>query len=108
MENKIYICYDSITEKEVCVTMGYNEKDVVRNLVLSGFFKVYRLKDIMMYSTGLTVLDRGGTGYEGEVEKVDVEKVLKELEIEFTNEAKEISKNPTEAKKIIIDKDSGK
>lgn len=103
-ENKIYIIYDKVTEVESAVIMGTNDNEVVRSLIFSGYFKVNRIRDTEIYNTGLTI-----KGMEGRVEndfdlpyEVNIEEILKELEIEITTKAEEVE--PTEMKSKLKEK----
>ena len=70
---------------------GNNEKTVVRELVLSGYFKVNRLKDTQIIECELPK----------EKYAINIEKALKELEISFEDKAEKIADNSKKAEEII-------
>ena len=90
-EKQCYAIIDKIREETLMYLQGNNEKTVVRELVLSGFFKINRLKDTEIIECELPK----------EKNKINIEKTLKELEISFEDKAEKFAENSKEADKII-------
>lgn len=102
--NKIYICYDKITGNENAVFMAENDLDVVRNMVLSGYFKINRLIDTTLYDVGISINKKGMcTKYDGFPKEVEVIKCLEELSIQIEKDMKKIEGNEQEVEKKIKD-----
>lgn len=90
-EKKCYAIIDKIREETLMYLQGNNEKTVVRELVLSGYFKVNRLKDTQIIECELPK----------EKNTINIEKALKELEISFEDKAEKIADNSKKAEEII-------
>ena len=90
-EKKCYAIIDKIREETLMYLQGNNEKAVVRELVLSGYFKVNRLKDTQIIECELPK----------EKCTIIIEKALKELEISFEDKAEKIADNSKKAEEII-------
>ena len=90
-EKKCYAIIDNIRQETFMYLQGNNEKSVVRELVLSGFFKVNRLKDTQIIECELPK----------EKYAINIEKALKELEISFEDKAEKIADNSKKAEEII-------
>ena len=90
-EKKCYAIIDKIREETLMYLQGNNEKAVVRELVLSGYFKVNRLKDTQIIECELPK----------EKYAINIEKALKELEISFEDKAEKIADNSKKAEEII-------
>ncbi len=90
-EKKCYAIVDKVREEVLMYLQGNNEKTVVRELVLSGFFKVNRLKDTNIIECELPK----------EKYAINIEKTLKELEISFEDKAEKFAENSKEAEKKI-------
>ena len=90
-EKKCYAIIDKITNETLMYLQGNNEKAVVRELVLSGYFKVARLGDTQIIECEIPK----------EKSTVNIEKALKELEISFEDKAEKIADNSKDAEKII-------
>lgn len=90
-ERKCYAIIDKVREETLMYLQGNNEKAVVRELVLSGYFKVNRLKDTIIIECELPK----------EKCAINIEKALKELEISFEDKAEKIADTSKEAVEII-------
>ena len=88
---KCYAVIDKIREETLMYLQGNNEKAIVRELVLSGYFKVNRLKDTLIIECELPK----------EKAAINIEKTLKELEISFEDKAEKIADNSKKAEEII-------
>lgn len=91
IERKCYAIIDKVRDEVLMYLQGNNEKTVVRELVLSGYFKVNRLKDTQIIECELPK----------EKNEINIEKALKELEICFEDKAEKIANNTKEAEEII-------
>lgn len=92
---KTFFVYDVITDEVLTVVMGVNEKDAIRNLVLSGIFKYMRKEDVRI--TEVVIKKCKET-------RVDLDKVLKDLSIELEQKAEKIEGNEDEVKHKIEEK----
>lgn len=90
-EKKCYAIIDNVRNEVLMYLQGNNEKAVVRELVLSGYFKVNRLKDTQIIECELPK----------EKYAINIEKALKELEISFEDKAEKIADNSKKAEEII-------
>lgn len=90
-EKKCYAIVDKVRDEVLMYLQANNEKTVVRELVMSGYFKVNRLKDTVIIECELPK----------EKCAINIEKALKELEISFEDKAEKIAENSKEAEKII-------
>lgn len=90
-ERKCYAVVDKIRDEVLMYLQANNEKAVVRELVLSGYFKVNRLKDTVIIECELPK----------EKCTINIEKALKELEISFEDKAEKIANTSKEAVEII-------
>lgn len=90
-EKKCYAIVDKIRDEVLMYLQANNEKAVVRELVLSGYFKVNRLKDTVIIECELPK----------EKCEINIEKALKELEISFEDKAEKIADTSKEAVEII-------
>ena len=90
-EKKCYEIIDSVRDEVLLYVQANNEKAVVRELVLSGYFKVNRLKDTVIIECELPKEKRA----------INIEKALKELEISFEDKAEKIADTSKEAVEII-------
>lgn len=88
---KCYAIIDKVREETLMYLQANNEKAVVRELVLSGYFKVNRLKDTVIIECDLPK----------EKHEINIEKALKELEISFEDKAEKIAETSKEAEEII-------
>lgn len=93
-EEKCYAVIDKITEDVLCIIKAKNQKDCVRNMVFSGFFKVNRLNDTKVYECYMPKYER----------EVNLTETMKELSIEIEDKAKKID---GDAKKKIIEETKG-
>ena len=90
-EKKCYAIVDKIRDETLMYLQGNNEKAIVRELVLSGYFKVNRLKDTQIVECELPK----------EKYAINIEKTLKELEITFEDKAEKIADSSKKAEEII-------
>ena len=90
-EKKCYAIIDKVRDEVLMYLQGNNEKAIVRELVLSGYFKVNRLKDTQIIECELPK----------EKCAINIEKALKELEISFEDKAEKIAESSKEAVEII-------
>ena len=110
-ETKIYLVWDKIAEEGLCVTMGKNDKDVLRSMIFSGFFKVNRLEDIEIIDTGAVVEgEKKGITLKGEdaYKIVNIEKVVEELKLSLENKAEDIEKKEMKEKLNKTEKEGKK
>lgn len=90
-EKKCYAIIDKIRDEILMYLQANNEKAVVRELVLSGYFKVNRLKDTVIIECELPK----------EKSAIDIQKALRDLEISFEDKAEKIADTSKEAIEII-------
>ena len=90
-EKKCYAIVDKVIGEALMYLKGKNEKEVVRELVLTGYFKVNRVKDTQIIECELPK----------EKNEINIEKALKELEISFEDKAEKIADNSKKAEEII-------
>lgn len=105
--NKVYMVKDAVTNEEVMLYMGKNEKEVVRNMVFSGFFNVTRVMDTILIDTGY-IIDNGVITNGEKSTLIDLLKTLKELSIQVENKATKIDLSVTETEKALIKGDLDK
>lgn len=105
--NKVYMVKDAVTGEEIMLYMGKNEKEVVRNMVFSGFFNVTRVMDTILIDTGY-IIDNGVITNGEKSTLVDLLKTLKELSIQVENKATKIDLSVTETEKALIKGDLDK
>lgn len=105
--NKVYMVKDAVTNEEVMLYMGKNEKEVVRNMVFSGFFNVTRVMDTILIDTGY-IIDNGVITNGEKSTLIDLLKTLKELSIQVENKATKIDLSVTETEKALINGDIDK
>lgn len=91
-EKKCYAIIDRVRDETLMYLQANNEKAVVRELVLSGYFKVNRLKDTEIIECELPK----------EKYRINIEKALRELEITFEDKAEKIADNSKKAEEIIM------
>lgn len=95
---KVYLIKDTVKNNIEAVVMGGNEKEVVRDLAMCGFFKTHRVHDTeIVESIEITECK--------EIKKIDLKETFKKLEIEWENKAKETS--PEDLKKKIKKTEKG-
>lgn len=105
--NKVYMVKDAVTNEEVMLYMGKNEKEVVRSMVFSGFFNVTRVMDTILIDTGY-IIDNGVITNGEKSTLIDLLKTLKELSIQVENKATKIDLSVTETEKALIKGDIDK
>ena len=106
----IYAIYDKVSDTLIASYKGVNDKDVIRELVLCGFFKYNRIRDIDIYNTGLYLVEKGGVVSDKNItfpKKVDIMKTLEELAVKIENEAEKIEGTVDEVKEKIYNKNKG-
>lgn len=91
-EKRIYIVWDTVKEEEQAVILGKSDKEIVRELVFSGYFRFNRVKDTEIIDSGCYMTCEGK-----EIEKdnltygkIDLEETLKELSIEMEEKGENI------------------
>ena len=107
----IYGIYDTVSENLIAVYKGVTDKDVIRELVMCGFFKYNRLSDIKIYNTGVYMVDEGGVLTDRDItipKEVDIKKTLEELAVKIENEAEKIEGTVDEVKEKIYKENGGK
>lgn len=89
----IYTIYDNVTGELNAVMKAKNDKDCIRMLVFTGYFKVNRESDTDIYNTGLYAVEAGGVVNDKNIEtpyKLDVKKIAEELSVKMENKAEKI------------------
>ena len=95
---ELYVVTDKVTGNEVMYFKAVNDKDAVRGLALSGYFKTSMIKETKLEKCNFMA---------SSLEEVDIKKVVKELEYKFENEAEKIEGTVDEVEKKIKDKVKG-
>ena len=95
---ELYVVTDKVTGNEVMYFRAVNDKDAVRGLALSGYFKTSMIKETKLEKCNFMACN---------LEEVDIGKVLKELEYKFENKAEKIEGTVDEVEKKIKDKVKG-
>ncbi len=90
-EKKCYAVVDKVKDEVLVYLVARNEKAAVRDLIMSGYFKVNRLEDTVIIECELPK----------EKYKINIKKALKELEISFEDKAEKIADTSKEAEEII-------
>ena len=89
---ELYVVTDKVTGNEVMYFKAVNDKDAVRGLALSGYFKTSMIKETKLEKCNFMACT---------LTEVDIDKVVKELEYKFENEAEKIDGTVDEVKNKI-------
>lgn len=110
-EKRVYIVWDTVKEEEQAVVLAKSDKEVVRELVFSGYFRFNRVKDTEIIDTGCYISGEGKEIIKDNLTygKIDLEQTLKELSIEMEDKAEKIEGTNEEViEKIKNDVKGGK
>ena len=84
--------YKMLQEEEQAVILGKSDKEIVRELVFSGYFRFNRVKDTEIIDTGCYIAGEGKEIVKDNLTygKIDLEETLKELSIEMADKGEKI------------------
>lgn len=98
-EKELYIVTDTVSGSEIMYFTAKNDKDAVRNCVLSGLFKMMRFDEVKIERARFMQAD---------TVELDTKAIVEELKYKFENEGEKIKGTVDEVKDKILDKDSSK
>lgn len=99
--DKVFTVKDKISGSVRAVYMAKNEKDMVRTLAFTGYWKIERWIDTEIYETGYIVESDGSITGLNKFKKVDLENVAKELSIQLEREAKPINEKKEDIERAL-------
>lgn len=92
---QIYAIKDKVTGEVIAVFMAQNDRDCVRSMAMSGFFKVARVEDTeLLYCCTVDELTK-------EHDIVNIEEMIESLSMKIENEAEKIEGNAEEVAEKI-------
>lgn len=96
---KVYFIYDCVSDCWVGSETAKNEKDLVRSLVMGGFFKYNRLEDLKFIVADQDVesIPKGA--------EVNIMKVVEEMNYKIEPKGEKVADNLEEAKKKILNRE---
>lgn len=88
---KCFKIVDKVNGETMAILQAKNEKDCIRNIVFSGFFKVNRLIDTKVIECEMPK----------DIREINIETVLKDLSISLEDKAEKVAETPKEVEDKI-------